>query len=123
MKQIVHFLCSFLRNLCIKADCLSVQSCLHNLFQTVKGTATDKQNIGGINTDKLLMGMLSASLRRNTCHSTLHNFQKCLLYTLTGYISGNGHIFTLLGNFINFIDVNNAVLGTLHIIICRLNQL
>ena len=38
------------------------------------------------------MRMLAAALRRNTGNRTLQDLQKRLLYTLTGYIAGDGNI-------------------------------
>ena len=69
------------------------------------------------------MRMLSSALRRNTGNSSLQNLKKCLLYALAGHIAGNRYIFGLLGDLINLIDINNAVLCPAHIILSRLDQL
>ena len=52
------------------------------LLDAVKCTAADKQNIGGIDLDKLLMRMLAAALRRYVGNRALKHFQQCLLYAL-----------------------------------------
>ena len=69
------------------------------------------------------MRMLSATLGRYACHGTLDNFQQCLLYALTGYITGNGDVFTLLRDLIDLVDIYDTVLGTFHIVVRRLDQL
>ena len=66
--------------------------------------------------------MLSSSLRRNACHSSLQNFQKCLLYTFTGNITGDGYILRLTCDLIDLIDINNSVLRTVNIIVSSLDN-
>ena len=67
--------------------------------------------------------MLSSSLRRNACHSSLQNFQKCLLYTFTGNITGDGYILRLTCDLIDLIDINNSVLRTVSIIVSSLDKI
>ena len=68
------------------------------------------------------MRMLSAALRRNRCHCTLQDLQKCLLNTFTGNISCNRDILGLLRDLVDLIDINNTSFGFLNVIICCLNQ-
>ena len=58
----------------IETDGLTIQSGLYDLLQSIESTAADKQNVGGIDLNQLLMRMLSASLWRYACHSTLDDF-------------------------------------------------
>ena len=69
------------------------------------------------------MRMLSATLGRYACHGTLDDLQQCLLYALTGYITGNGYILTLFRDLIDLINIYDTVLGTFHIVVRRLDQL
>ena len=69
------------------------------------------------------MRMFSSTLRRNARDGTLDDLQQCLLYTLAGDIPCNRDIFTLLRNLIDLVNIDDAVLGALDIIIRRLNQL
>ena len=66
--------------------------------------------------------MLSSALRRNIGYRTLENFQKCLLYALTAYITGNRGIFGFSCNLIYFIHIDNASFGFCNIKIRCLNQ-
>ena len=68
------------------------------------------------------MRVLSAALRRNRGNRALEYFKESLLHTFSGDISGDRYIFALFGDFVNFIDVNNAVFGTFHIFSRCLNQ-
>ena len=67
--------------------------------------------------------MLAATLRRNTCHCTFQNLQKCLLHAFTGNIAGYGWILRFSCDLINLINIDNSVLCTFNIIICCLNDL
>ena len=69
------------------------------------------------------MRMLSASLRRNAGNGSLQDFKKRLLYAFAGHVAGNGNIFCLFGDLVDLINVNNAVLRTVYIVISRLDQL
>ena len=44
-----------------------------DLFQTIERAAADKQNIGGIHLDELLLGMLAAALRGNIGNGSFQN--------------------------------------------------
>ena len=107
---------------CIETNGFCIFSGFDNFIQPFKSAAADKQNIGGINLDKLLLRVFSAALRRYVSHRSLYNFQKSLLYSFSGYVSGNGGIFRFSGNFVNFVNINNAILSTFYIVICCLND-
>ena len=96
---------------------------MNDLVEAVKGTAADEQDVRGVDLNQLLLRMLSSALRRNRRIRSFHNLQKSLLNALSGDISCNRNVLTLLGNLIDLIDVDNAKLRALHVVICRLNQL
>ena len=103
-----------------KADGLLVQPLFDDLFQAVKGTTADEQNVLGVHLDELLMGVLPAALGRHVGHGALHDFQQRLLHTFAGNIPGDGGIFALAGNFVDLIHIDDAPLGPLHVEIRRL---
>ena len=69
------------------------------------------------------MRMLSSTLRRNTCNSAFQNFQKCLLYTLSGNITSDGNILGFTCDLVDLIYINNSVLRSVNIIISSLDDL
>src|SRR5690606_3218424 len=81
-----------------------------------------KQNIAGINLQKLLLRMLTATLRRYRSDGAFDQLQQRLLHALTRYVAGNGRVIRLARNLVNFVDVNNATLGFFHIVIALLQQ-
>ena len=68
------------------------------------------------------MGMLTSSLRRYVCHGSFHNLEQRLLHTLAGHVAGNGDIFTLSGDLIDLVHIDNAALSQFHVIIRCLKQ-
>ena len=66
--------------------------------------------------------MLSAAVGRYVCHRTLDDLQQRLLYALAADVAGDGGILRFSANLINFIDVDDAGLGALHIPVRRLDQ-
>ena len=66
--------------------------------------------------------MLSASLRRHVGHGAFEHFQQCLLHPFSGDVPGDGGVFALAGDLVDFIDVDDAPLGLFHILIRFLQQ-
>ena len=95
----------------------------NHFIQTGKRTATDKQDLGGINLQEFLLRMFTPTLRRNGSNSTFDQFQQCLLYAFTGNVSGNGRVVRLTRNLVDFIDVDNTALCFLYVVIAFLQQL
>ena len=112
-----------LSNIRVKANSLFTNTISNNLIQANKSATTDEQDIGGINVNKLLLRVLTASCWRNTSNRTLKNLQKCLLNAFTGDITSNREVLGLASNLINLIDVDNTYLSALNIAICGSNEL
>ncbi|MPN13193.1 hypothetical protein SDC9_160513 [bioreactor metagenome] len=68
------------------------------------------------------MGMLAPALGRYVGHRALQNFQKSLLHAFPGHVAGNGGVFALAGDLIDLVDVNDAPLGKLHVVVGGLDQ-
>ena len=109
----------------LKPDCLLIHTRLNDLLKSVKcSSSADEQNVRRIDLDQFLLRMLSASLRRRyRCNRSLKDLKQRLLYTLAGYISRDRHVLGLLGDLIDLIDIDDTVLCTLNVVICRLNNL
>ena len=97
-------------------------SFLDNFIETDKGAAANKQNFLCINLDVFLVRMFTAALRRNIARAAFEDFQKRLLNSLAGNVAGDGNVVSLTTDLIDLVDVNNADLGPLHIVIRILQQ-
>ena len=70
--------------------------------------------------DTFHLRMLAAALRRHIGNSSFEDLQQGLLDTFAGDIAGDGDVFGLAGDFVDFVDVDDADLSPFQIIVCRL---
>ena len=68
------------------------------------------------------MRMLPAALGRHSGFGSFQDLQQRLLNAFSADIPGNGHIFSLAGNFVDFINIDNTALRLLYIPVCCLDQ-
>ena len=76
-----------------EADGLIALALFDDLRKTIKCATAYEEDILGIYLNKILIRMLSSTLRRNICNRTLENLEKRLLNALSGNISCYGAIF------------------------------
>ena len=67
--------------------------------------------------------MLAPALRRNVGDSSFQNLQQGLLYALARNIAGNGRVFVLAPNLIDFVDVDDPGLRAAYVAVGCLQQL
>ena len=109
--------------LAAKAQRGIVGALLDELFQPVKGTTADKEDIFGVDLDELLLRMLAAAVGRHIADRTLHDLQQGLLHTLTAHIAGDGGVLALAGDLVDLIHIDDADFSARNVKIRRLNQL
>ena len=68
------------------------------------------------------MGVLPAALGRNAGHRAFQDFQQRLLHAFAAYVPGDGGVLALAGDLVDFINVDDAPLRLLNVIIRVLNQ-
>ncbi len=105
-----------------KAHRLRTQTLLNQLLKPREGATADKENVGGINLQELLLRVLSSPLRRHTRHGPFDDLQKRLLHPFAGDIPSDRRVLGFTSNLINLVDINDAPLGPLNIAIRRLKQ-
>src|SRR5690625_583630 len=105
-----------------EADAPLLRALPDDLVQTSEGAATDEQDVGGIDLEELLLGVLAPSLGRHRGHSALDQLQQGLLHSLTGDIPSDGGIVGLARDLVDLVDVDNAHLGLFHIVVALLQQ-
>ena len=94
-----------------------------DLIQTHKGTAADEQNVGRVDLQQFLLGMLTAAGWRNAGHRALKNLKQCLLNALARDITGDGEVLGLAGDLVDLVHVDNAHLRALNIAIGGVDEL
>ena len=97
-----------------------IGAALNVLVQSIKGTAADEEDVGGIDLDELLLRVLAATLRRDRAFQDL---QQRLLHALAAHIAGDGRVLAFAGDLVDLIDIDDADLSLLHVEIRCLQEL
>ena len=67
--------------------------------------------------------MLAAALRRDRSHRAFHDLQQRLLHALTRHVARDRGIVGLAADLVDFVDVDDAALGALDVVVGGLEQL
>ncbi len=67
--------------------------------------------------------MLAATLRRHGCNRAFHDLQKCLLDAFARHVGVIEGLSDLRRDLVDFVDVDDAALGALDIVVGGLEQL
>src|SRR5262249_37128480 len=118
----VATLCSRWRRVGVKAESPRARALFNDFFQANESSAADKQNIGRIHGRKFLVRMLAAALRRNVGDRAFQNLQQSLLDTFARNIASDRRVLVFLGDLVDFVDVDDALLRLLHVAIGGLQQ-
>ena len=106
-----------------KSDTGLFSSTPNHFFKTVKRTPANEQDIGGVDLNEVLIGMFTSALGWDARHRSLNQFQKRLLNALPGHIPRDRRVVTLAGNLVDFVDIDNPVLGFFNFVVAILQQL
>src|SRR5271154_3419338 len=69
------------------------------------------------------MGVLAAALGRHVGDGAFENLEEGLLNAFAADIAGNGGVFVLFGDLVDFVYIDDALLGLLNVTIGGLQQL
>ncbi len=94
-----------------------------DLFEPGEGSAADEQDVGRIDLQKFLLRMFAPALRRHGGDGAFHDLQQGLLHALARNVAGDGRIVGFARNLVDFVDIHNAALRPLDIVVGRLQQL
>ena len=83
----------------------------------------DEQHVGRVDLDELLVRVLAAALRRNRGDRALEDLQQRLLHALAGDVAGDRRVLGLAGDLVDLVDVDDAGLGPLDVVVGGLDQL
>ncbi len=88
-----------------------------------KRAAADEQDVGGIDLQKLLLRVLAPALRGYRGDGAFHDLQKRLLHPLAGDVAGDRRVVGFARDLVDLVDINDAALCPLDIVVGRLQQL
>ena len=95
---------------------------LDDLVEADEGAAADEEDVGGVDLDELLVGVLAAALGRHVGHRALEDLEQGLLHALAGDVAGDGRVLGLAGDLVDLVDVDDAALGPLDVVVRRLQE-
>ena len=96
---------------------------LDDLLQAGEGAADDEQHVGRVDLDELLVRVLAPALRRHRGGRALQDLQQRLLDALAGDVAGDRRVLALAGDLVDLVDVDDAGLGLLDVVVGGLDQL
>src|SRR6516165_8859253 len=96
---------------------------LDDLLQAGERPAADEQHVGGVDLDELLVRVLAPALRGHRRGRALQDLQQRLLHALAGHVPGDRRVLALAGDLVDLIDVDDAGLGLLDVVLGGLDEL
>ena len=88
-----------------------------------EGAAADEQDVRRVHLQEFLLRMLAPALRRHGCDRAFHDLQQRLLHALAAHVPCDARIIRFAADLIDLIDIDDAALRPLNIVIRRLQQL
>ncbi len=108
--------------LTVESDHPFAHAALDDVIQPHKGATANEQDVFRIDRNGFLLRMLAPALRRHVGNSTFENLEQPLLHALARYIARDGHVFGAAGDFVNFVNIDDAHFRTRNIAIRRADQ-
>ena len=105
-----------------KANARSLGAAPNDFFEAGKRTAANKQNVGGVDLQHVLVGVLAPTLGGHRCCGAFNQLEQRLLHTLARHVSRNRRVFRLARDLVDLVNINNALLGFFHIVVAGLKQ-
>src|SRR5207249_2318187 len=93
-----------------------------DVFEPDEGAPTDEQDIGGVDLEELLLGVLAAALGRDAGGGPLDDLQQRLLDAFARDVARDRGVVALAGNLVDLVDVDDAALGLLDVVVGVLQE-
>ena len=96
---------------------------LDELLQAGERTPHDEEDVRRVDLDELLVRVLAAPLRRHGGGRALEDLEEGLLHPLAGDVAGDRRVLALAGDLVDLVDVDDARLGLLDVVVGSLDEL
>src|SRR5256886_632546 len=106
-----------------EADTALLSAVEDDLLEAREGTAANEQDIAGVDLQEFLLRVLAAALRRHRGNRALDELQQRLLHALARDVAGDRGIVRFARDLVDLIDVDDAGLRLLDVVIALLQQL
>ena len=94
-----------------------------DLLEAGERAAADEEDVGRVDLQEFLLRMLAAALRRHGGDGAFHDLEQRLLHALARDVAGDRGIVRLAGDLVDFVDVDDAALRLLDVVVGGLQQL
>src|SRR5262249_20833598 len=98
------------------------EAALDDALQADERAAAYKEDVRCVHADVFLLRVFAPALRRDVADCPLQNLQQRLLHAFAGNVACDGDVLGLAGDLVNFVNINDAALRALHIVIGVLQQ-
>ena len=106
-----------------EADLIALQAALDVVLESLEGAAADEEDVGGVDLEEVLVGMLASALRGHVGDATFDDLQERLLHALAGDVARDAGVVGLARNLVDLVDVDDAALGLLDIEVGSLDEM
>ncbi len=94
-----------------------------DLLEAGEGAAADEQDVGRVDLQEFLLRMLAPALRRHGGDGAFHDLQQRLLHAFARDVAGDRRIVGFARDLVDLVDIDDAALRALDIIVGGLQQL
>ncbi len=106
-----------------EAEALLADARFDDRVEPGEGAADDEEDVRRVDLDEFLVRVLASTLRRHRRGGPFEDLQQRLLHALARYVTGDRRVLGLAGDLVDLIDVDDAGLGALDVVVGRLDQL
>ena len=93
------------------------------LSSPAKAPPHDEQDVGRVDLQEFLLRMLAPALRRHGGNGAFHDLEQRLLHALARHVAGDRRVVGLAADLVDFVDIDDAALRPLDIVVGDLQQL
>src|SRR5262249_9948684 len=94
-----------------------------DLLKPREGAAADEEDVRRVDLQELLLRVLAAALRRHRGDGALHDLEERLLHPLARDVTGDRRVVGFARDLVDLVDVDNAALRPLDVVVGRLQKL
>ena len=106
-----------------EAELGAVLALVDDLVEVDERAAAQEEDVGGVDLVALLVGVLSAALRRHGRHRPFDDLEERLLDALAADVAGDGDILALARDLVYLVDVDDAHLRLADVAVGSLDEL